>query len=203
MIIRFGLEISCDNSEPNRFIYQYRGEIWDFEKEAEGDEPTLKICEIEVLYVDRARIIDERKSLFAAMDSVSSETMECYEALIDQGSGRWKCEVEALVGEDALVRDNLLLISFLRIEERFRGKGLGAKVVDQVIRTFGSSCGVIACAPLPPQYIGYDPPQRASERKTPGYEGKRITAFEKVAAFWKGVGFRNLLSSDVYVLAPE
>jgi len=142
MIIKFALEVWCGNDEPNRYVYQYRGEILDYEDEEDEDvgsgDPNVKVGEVEVFYVDRMRIIDDGESVFAAMDDTDSDAMRCYEALIDQEYGDWKEEVKELIGEDALIHDNLLIMNRLNIEERFRGKGIGAKVADEVIKTFSS-----------------------------------------------------------------
>ncbi len=205
MNIKFGLELWCGNDEPNGYVYQYRGEIFDYEEEEDDnddlgcDEPNVKVGEIEVFYVDRVRIINERGSFYEAMDDISSDTRECHAALIDDESDDWKEEVTALISEDALIHDNVLLINRLQIEEQFRGRGLGAKVVHEIIKTFGSQCAVIVCKPFPLQYRGYRSEENAEARSAPGQEQKRRAAFRKVAAFWKSVGFRKLASSEHYV----
>lgn len=99
--------------------------------------------------------LSEGQGFWAAMDDAGHDTMECYEGLIDQKTGDWKRAVREFIGEDALIMDNVLLINRLELEERFRGKGLARKVVDEVIKTFRSQCAVIACKPFPLQYSGY------------------------------------------------
>lgn len=201
MIIKFNLEIWCGNDEPDRYVRHYQGTILGFDEEdedADYGEPDLKMGEIDISHVDRIRVINEYQSFWEVMDEFS-ETRQCYKALIDEASGDWKDEVKDLIGEDALIYDNLLLINRLEIEERFRGKGIGAKVAREVIDSFGSTAAVIACKPFPLQYRGYREPGR---RNAPGYERKRRAAFRKVAAFWKKVGFEKLPSSGYYVWSP-
>lgn len=205
MIIKFETEIWCGDDEPSRYVLHYQGTILGFDDDENDDdagsgEPSVKIGEIDVFHVDRVRIINERESFYASMDE-SSDTRECYEALIDQKSGDWKDEVKDLIGEDALINENLLLIKRLELEERFRAKGIGSKVARQVVDSFGSTCAVIVCKPFPLQYNGYRFPENEDERKVPGYEQKRRAAFSKVASFWKSAGFRKLPSSEIYVLA--
>jgi hypothetical protein len=201
MVIKFGLEVYCGNNEPNRFVYQYRGKIFDWSEDDDFDEPDVKVGEIVVYYCDRVRAINEGESFFAAMDDTGSEAMACYEALIDQESGDLKDEVKELIGEDALVLDNILLIERLEIDERFRRREIGAKVFYEVMKTFGSQCAVIACKPFPLQYQGYLNPENEAERKEPGAEQKRRAAFQKVIAFWENLGFEKLPSSEFYVRA--
>jgi hypothetical protein len=205
VIIKFSLEVWCGNDEPHRFVYQYRGEILDWDNDDDDDysEPHVKIGEIHVFYCDRVRALHEGESLFEAMDDTGSGAMACYEALIDQETGDLKDEVKELIGEDALVLDNILLIERLEIDERFRGKGIGAKVFYEVLKTFGSQCAVIAGKPFPLQYQGYLDPENEADRKEPGSEQKRRAAFRKVTTFWKNLGFRKLPSSEFYVRAYE
>jgi hypothetical protein len=204
MLIRFELELMCGEVEPGRYISTYRGKIFDYPESVDEDndgseEPNVKIGEIELYYVDQTRIINEGESLYETMDCMSVETVNCYEALVDQDEGGWKEEVQQLISEDALIRDNILLINRLDIEEPFRGKRKGAEVVQEVISRFGSTCAVVVCKPFPLQYRGYESEENAAERETPGYETKRVAAFRAVAQFWKNLGFQKLPSSDHYV----
>ena len=203
MIIRFTTEVWCGGEEPHHYVYQYRGEImgWGDEEDEDHDEPDLKFGEVVLYYVDRGRIIDEGESLFAAMDDTSRDVVECYSAIFDDDSEELNEEVVAILSEDALVRYNLLLINRLELGESFRRKCVGAKVVQQVIKMFESSCGVIACKSFPLQYSGYRSDEN-KEKLEPDYEKKRLIAFHKVATFWEGLGFRKLPSSDFYVFAP-
>jgi hypothetical protein len=208
MLIRFELEFSCGDEEPSRYISVYRGEISDYPESDEEDdegysEQDVKIGEIELCYVDRSQIVNERESLYEAMDCMSSDTMSCYEALIDQDENDWKEEVQELIGEDAAVNLNILLINRLHIEEPFRCKGKGAEVIREVIRRFGSTCAVIVCKPFPLQFRGYESDRNDAEQKTPHYEQERLKAFQKVADFWKNIGFRKLPSSEHYVWTEQ
>jgi hypothetical protein len=198
--IKFEFEVKCDYSEPNRYVHIYQGQIFgkddsdtDHESNSESD---VRLGEVEVYLVTYGRIINERSSLFEAMDAASSETMECYEAIIDQETNNWKEEVQSLIGEDGLVMYDILLINRLELNERYRGKGIGAQVALEVIKALGSNCAVIACKPFPLQYRGSGEPEHAKDRAVPGYEQKRRVAFRKVSAFWKKVGFKKLPSSD-------
>jgi hypothetical protein len=139
MVIQFELEFPCEDDEPSRYISTYRGEIFDYPESDEEDddaysEPTVKIGEIELFYVDQTRIINENGSLYQAMDCISVDTLSCYEALIDQDEEDWKEEVQQFIGDNGLFRNNILLINRLHIEEPFRCKRKGCSRSHQQIQ---------------------------------------------------------------------
>ncbi len=205
LLIRLSLDVWCEDSEPGQYIAVYEGEILGSGESVEDDddidvdEPTTRVGKIHLYLVDRARILNERESLYEVMDDVSSETMECFEAIIDVDTGDLKEEVSDLISGDALFLHNILLINRLELDVRFRGRGIGERVVEEVIRQFGSNCAVITCKPFALQYEGRGTPETEKERRTAEYRRKRREAFAKVAGFWKERGFRKLPSSDHYV----
>jgi GNAT superfamily N-acetyltransferase len=205
LMMTLHLDVLCGNPEPDQFIFPFYGDIYG-DGESIGDdndrsaeEPKIKVGEIQLYLVDHARILNEKESLFDAMDDLSYETAECYDAIIDEDTGDWKEEVKGLIGEDACFRHNILLINRVELDEKFRGRGVGKQVVEEIIKGFGSGCAVIACKPFPLQYIGYGRPEHEEKRKAPGYEQIRLKAFAKVERFWKKQEFRKLPSSDHWV----
>jgi hypothetical protein len=206
--VRFQLEVSSDDTDPTSFVSFYKGEVFgeddsddDLDDEFCGNE--VKVGEIDLYLVNRGRIIDEGASLFEAMDATSSETMECYEALIDQETEDWKQEVQELISEDGLVLNDILLIRRLELVENLRGRGIGATVAAAAIRVLGSNCAVITCKPFPLQYEGWGDPSKAAERVAEGFERKRDEAFRKVSEFWVEAGFKPLPGSGHYVWSPN
>jgi GNAT superfamily N-acetyltransferase len=207
LIIKFQLTIDCADTEPDHYLSHYHGEIFgsleDEEDEMIGAEPDIKLGEINAFLVPAGRIANDGESLFEAMDAASSTTLECYEAVIDQNTDDWKDEVRTLIGEDRAILSDILLIESLKIEEQYRGQGIGRTVAEKVIKVLGDQCAVIACKPFPLQYTGYLSPEYAEQRAMQDYEAKRHTAFQKVALFWSEQGFTKLASSDIYVLSEE
>jgi GNAT superfamily N-acetyltransferase len=201
MIIKFEFEIHSDNTEPDRYATLYHGEIFDYADDDDDDdcvEPDVKVGEIDIYLISRGRIVDDYESLFETMDSMSSETMACYEAIIDEKTNDWKDEVQLLIGEDRMIHYDIMLIKRLELEEEFRGKGIGKRAAIEVVKTLGANCAVLVCKPFPLQYMGYGDPDHAEERAAPGFETKRLAALEKVCSFWRKVGFEKIPSSDHY-----
>jgi GNAT superfamily N-acetyltransferase len=178
----------------------YDGEI--LEPEDDSDE-CAKIGEISVYLLQRDRIMEEGESAFEAMDSLSASTREAYDALFHEETGDWKEEVTAIYEPDFITQLNLLMIESIKLEPRFRRKGIGAQVVREIIATVGASCGIVACKPFPLQYSGWCDKDKAKLREQPGFEKERRVAFNKIAKYWSNLGFQKLPSSDFYVLSPE
>jgi hypothetical protein len=205
--IRFSLEINCDDDDPSRYVSFYKGEIVPSEGAEEdeiGDGPNGTLGAINAYLVHRNLIIDRGKSVFDAMDSVSTEIFEFYEALVNQKTGRWKSAVESIIGEDRQILGDILVIEHVELQPRFCGKGIGAKVVMSTIEMLGYNCAVVACKPFALQHTGCENPEHDTEREIPGYEEKKMkAALRKVRLFWSGLGFIALPNSEIYVLADS
>lgn len=90
--IRFTIQIDCDD-EPSRTVPAFHGDIFEYE---EGSDVETRIGRIDGYLVMRGRCMDEGESLFDAMDSISSSTLECFEALFDPETGEWNRSVDNL-----------------------------------------------------------------------------------------------------------
>jgi GNAT superfamily N-acetyltransferase len=197
--IRFTVQVECGNDEPSRVTPAFHGEI--FER-AEGSDEEIRIGRIDGYLVLRGRAIDEGEDLFDAMDSISSSTSECFEALFDHESGEWKESVESFYKHDIPGHD-VLFIEEVELDPAYRGKGIGAQVVRETIATFGASCGLVMCKPFALQYANRIDEENAATQRQPGFEAKRLADFGKVMQFWVDLGFRNLPDSDFYVFSPR
>jgi GNAT superfamily N-acetyltransferase len=197
--IRFTVQVDCENEEPSRILPAFHGEIFEYAGDS-GQE--IKIGRIDCHLVLRGRAMDEDVDLFVAMDSISSSTLECFEALFDPESHEWKESVASLYKYDVPGHD-VLLIEAVELDPAYRGKSIGAQVVRETIATLGSSCGLVTCKPFALQYEGWTDEPNDSRQQLPGFEAKRLADFGKVEQFWTGLGFRNLPDSDFYVFAPR
>jgi GNAT superfamily N-acetyltransferase len=157
---------------------------------------------IEGYLVMRGRALNQGENLFDAMESISSSTLECSEALFDRESGGWKESVEEVYENDIPGLD-VIFIDTIELEPVSRGKGIGAQVVRETIATLGSSCGLVTCKPFALQYRNWMDEGNKAMRERPGFEPKRLADFNKVAQFWTDLGFRKLPDSDFYTFAPQ
>ncbi len=197
--IRFTIEVDCESDEPSRVVPAFHGEILEYEEDS--DEKS-RIGHIDGYLVMRGRAMDEGEDLFHAMDSISSSTAECFEALFEHETGSWNEAVDSLYEHDIPGHD-VLFIETIDIEPAYRGKGIGAQVVRETIATFGASCGLVACKPFALQYANWLAEEKKTMREQPGFEAKRLADFNKVAQFWSDLGFRKVPNSDFYTFAPQ
>jgi GNAT superfamily N-acetyltransferase len=176
--IRFTIQVDCEDEEPSRVVPAFRGEVFEYE---EGSDEEFKIGRIDGYLVMRGRAMDDGDSLFDAMDSISSSTLECFEALFDNETGEWNERVQSLYEHD-IPGHNVVLIETIELDPDHRGKGIGAKVVRETIATLGSSCGLVACKPTL-QYANWMDADKKAMREQPGFEARRLADFNKVAQF--------------------
>jgi len=199
--IRFTIKVDCDDPEPSRIIPGIYGEIFDPPGGPNNPDKETKIGAIQAFLILRGRAMNTGESLFDAMDSISSSTMECYEALFRAPTDEWNKTVDALYEGDVTGSD-VLFIDTIEMHAPFRGKGIGAQVVRGTIDTFASGCVLVVCKPFPLQYSNWEDEEHRAFRQRPDFEKKRLADFEKVAKFWRSLGFRKLPDSEFYAYAP-
>lgn len=197
--IRFTIEVDCHDEEPSRVVPGFHGDVLEY---AEDSDEEIKVGRISGYLVMRGRAMDEGENLFDAMDSISSSTTECFEALFEQETGEWNESVESLY-EHEIPGHDVVFIEMIEIEPNYRGKGIGAQVVRETIATFGASCGLVACKPFALQYANWMEEENKTMREQPGFEAKRLADFKKVTQFWIDLGFRNVPKSKFYTFAPQ
>jgi GNAT superfamily N-acetyltransferase len=197
--IRFTVQVDCENDEPSRVVPGFHGEVFEYREDSDEE---IKVGRIDGYLVMRGRAMDEGENLFDAMGSISSSTLECFEALFDHESGGWKESVEGLYEHDIPGHD-VVFIEAVELEPTNRGKGIGAQVVRETIATLGSSCGLVVCKPFALQYANWMDEGNKAMREQPGFEAKRLADVNKVAQFWTDLGFRNVPDSGFYTFAPQ
>lgn len=196
--IRFSIQVDTEDLEPSRVIRTIDGTV--FECVGESDKE-VRIGDLECFLVQPGLALEKGVSLFDAMDSITSETMECYEAIFDPDTDDWKDSIQEMYSGD-LTGVDLLFISRVELGERYRGKGIGRSVVTEIIETFGLNCGLIVGKPFPLQYTGWLEKYSAAERAEPEFEKARSNAFSRVTKFWVDYGFVRLPDSEFYAICP-
>jgi hypothetical protein len=197
--IRFSIQVDTDDSEPSRVVPKIHGMVFDY---AEGSEQEVKLGEVDAFLLLTALAAEKGESIFDAMDSISDATTECYGAVFDPNSDDWNSAVLDLYTGGPMSSD-LLFIDRISLDEKYRGKGIGALVVRETIDTFGLHCGLVVCKPFPLQYSGWKENVPLGEQAKTDFEAQKTEAFARVAKFWSDLEFVKLPESDFYAYSPE
>jgi len=205
-LVRFSIEADTNDVEPDRIIPKIDGEIFDEPGEDSESSVGPKIGHVHALLVLWNRAANEGVSLYDAMDCFSASAEECFAALYREDGQEWSKAVNELYDGDVPGMD-ALFIEEIQLEPKYRGQGIGADIVRELISTFASTgIALVACKPFPLQYLEWkaDDAEHRKLRETPGFEEKRIADFARVAQFWTELGFRKLKDCDVfYTYAPH
>lgn len=197
--IRFSIQVDTEDPEPSRVVRKIDGIVFDYAEGSERERELGKVRAFQLL-VGLAR--ERQESIYDAMDSISDDTAECYAAVFDEDSAEWNSVVRELYSDGPMGSD-LLLIDRIDLKDEHRGKGIGVKVVREVIDTFGLHCGLVVCKPFPLQYAGWAEKVPAAAQKEREFESRRVEAFARVAEFWTRCEFVKLPGSEFYSYCPE
>lgn len=204
--IQFELNLDSDDTEPSRFLITFSGTIYQrLEPNDENDDEENEeiVGHVELILVRREQIWNEHESLFEAMDSLSSETCECYESIFDVRTGDWKQAILSLYKPEEPMHPDLLFIQKLELQPEWRGKGIGSDVVEQIVFAMGSMCGLVCCKPFPIEYTGWQEPYKNGAVESPEDRSKRLKMFRRVRSFWLSQGFLKVRGTEFVVFSPE
>jgi GNAT superfamily N-acetyltransferase len=144
-----------------------------------------------------------REHGFAAFDVLDSLTDSShYLELIDDG-GDWHEEVREKFVD--LLSSNLLIINQVKVEPKYRGKGLGILAVKTAIDCFSQGCGLVALKPFPLQFTSWQSPDWKPELPLPRGLSKAQafrSALRKVEKHWARLGFRRIGKTEIWGLCP-
>src|SRR6267143_613732 len=113
--VRFNIQADCDSQEPSRIVPAVHGEIFEFEGESDIE---AKVGQINSYLVLRGRALNERESLFDAMDSIDSSVFECYAALFDPETDDWNQSVQDTY-KDQVTGLDVLFIECIQLDEKY------------------------------------------------------------------------------------
>lgn len=200
LLLKFAPETFFDeNTEPDRFMHQYKGKIIDCDDKEERKAGKFS-----------ARVIDVRGAMFDGcdiFDVFDSEggAMSCYENLYESDTEDFNEKTrDVAFGGDYPWNPNLLLLDRLVIYPEFRGKGLGLHAIRALIQRLRQGVGLVALKPFPLQFE-----VKASE--STGYRKKGLHLFSlpeaearrKLVEHYAKLGFREVPDTEFMVLNPE
>lgn len=153
---------------PMFWTVKVKGRVWDDRDDGEGDGKEVTVGEVELYIVPDAGIID----LFLTLDAVNQEVANVGEMLT--------------VNRPDLIRDmslggDLLILSWLKVAPKYRGKKLGHAILKAILSTVGRSCTKVILEATPA--LTNNGPMEASPTHVAGKAALR--------RYWESFGFQH------------
>jgi hypothetical protein len=114
--IRFSIQVDTEDEEPSRVIRKIDGTIFEYAEESDKEK---NIGDLQCLLVQPSFAEEKGQSLCDAMDSISDETMECYDAVFDPDTDEWTDSVQELYSGGPISAD-LLFIDKIELDAKHR-----------------------------------------------------------------------------------
>lgn len=142
---RFSHCLDLENSEfPN--VEEIKGEI--FYNDYDGESDPIKIGDLELHYYNDA-FWDYGFDLYGTFDR-SMDTIKLGSALIDNGTGNIKHDLENEIGQSS--NPNILVIHEMLLYADYRGRGFGMEIISGIETFHRGKCGYIALHSFPRQH---------------------------------------------------
>lgn len=123
------------------------------------------------------------------LDSNSEETENLYNTLFNNDTLSFKDHLEDAYFPD-FSRSRILHIKKLEFLPKYRGCGIGRKIVNVILETFLNETTIVTTKPFPLQWGGNYSDNDALKKKDK----------DKVIEFWQSEGFKRIDESDFYIL---
>jgi len=200
LLLKFAPETFFDeNTEPDRFVYQYKGKVIDC-----GNDEERKAGKFS------ARVVDVRGAMFDGYDifdvfDTDGAAMSCYESLFEHDTEDFNEKTRLVAfGGDYPWNPNILILDRLVIYPEFRGKGIGLRTIRALVHRLRQGVGLVALKPYPLQF-------EAGAVESTGYRKKGLHLFNiseaeahrKLVEHYALLGFHEVPDTDYMVLNPE
>jgi GNAT superfamily N-acetyltransferase len=150
----------------------------------------FEIGTIDALYLDVYRAMSVGIDLLNTADIVSSELSDLVVDFYDQQYYRFNPYVEGMLEPAHL---NLLSVEKIKIDEKYRGKGIGLAAIQRLIDLHSANCGLVCLRPFPLQYSG----------KVADFDPEVVAAdTNKLSCYYTKAGFAPFVGSNYMVLDP-
>lgn len=190
-----------DSGEPDYLIYGTEGELFNM---GDDDNNRELAGRFSLFYVDAERAINERASLFEALDCHSQTMLDYYQLFEENGEYGFSDRVMKIVPEGTVVNYNLLVVDRIEILPKFRGKKLGLRVLRQIMNRFACGTDIVALKPFPLQFEGMSPGIEAATKWREEMGLAQMTKHKRVATkklrdYYASAGFRLVRGTQMMI----
>ena len=143
-------------------------------------------CKFFILNLDQA--YDAPYSIFYIIDSHSEYAARHFFNIIDYRKADFKSNLYKHYNHD-ITNSNVCLIVHVELLPEFRGYGIAAKAIKDIIFQYSSSCGIFAIQPYPLQFEPEYKREQNQHLKLDNFEHNERKAFRKLTDYYKSIGF--------------
>jgi GNAT superfamily N-acetyltransferase len=199
--IEYKFESSLGRLGANRHVNSYKLEVYNDDHSQEPVKHDL-IGKAEVSLVLLNLMLNQGIPYYTVFDE-SQLLSELGEIIIDFKTNEYK---EPLVDEIMPQSGNLLVIDRLELLPKWRKKGIGNRIIKDIILRFSGCCDlvILKAFPLQQEYQYADKDQNEWEKKMQMHNLPKDEAFSnyKVYAYYQKSGFTQLEDTDYFYLNP-
>lgn len=175
-------------AEPDELLYEASGNI----HALDVNERRSLVGKFRTYYVDAERAINGHVSIFDVFDTYS-HTVGYFEALFGRNFPEFSNRVTKLFDFDVF-GNNVLILDRIELLPKYRGKGLGLKIMRHMMRRFGAGAGIVAIKPFPLQFeheVSGEDKWRAKLRLAELPKNERL-ATKQLSGYYSKLGFRRI-----------
>ncbi|GAB3753043.1 GNAT family N-acetyltransferase [Spirosoma pomorum] len=188
--------------ESGRYINEYKVRIYFDEVRELSDTQREESVEIGRASVSLFLVelgLNNDQSMFDIFDHCI-EYVNLYEEVYDE-HGEFQ---KPLIDTFEPLNDNLLYIRRLELLPEWRGRGIGQKVLKDIIWRFDSCCGMVVLKAFPLQFeagILTNTSLWTQQLMLSSFTQNTSMAQRKLFAFYKSIGFKRVPKSDLHYLS--
>jgi len=186
-----------ESGEPDDFLYEVDGNVLG----VDDNDDRFMVGKFRIYYVNVAQAMDRNMSVFDVFD-LHAHTVGYYDAIFGNHYPDFTEKVMKVLEYD-VVDSNILILDRLELLPKYRGQGLGLKIICHIIKRFSMGTALVATKPFPLQFenksSNEDDKKWRAELKLAQLPKNELLATKKLSEHYGKLGFRKI-SRTPYML---
>lgn len=198
---QYKMKSSNFSESPEKYLNQYELEIW---LETEEGSPIELAGKGNLYNILLSAALDEGDDIFEIFD-FDADLLDLGNTLYDFENVDFKQSIFDFYNDD-FYNPNVFFINRIELLPRFRGQGLGKRIIKDICHRFASGCGLFAVKAFPLQMecrAIEDPQEWDKQMKFHQLEQDMEKATYKMYSYYQNLGFHNILKNDFFFLRPN
>ena len=197
---QYKMKSSNFSESPEKYLNQYELEIW---LETEDGSPIELAGKGDLYNILLSAALEEDADIFEIFD-FDAGLLDLGNTLYDFENVDFKKCIFDYYNDD-FYNPNVFFINRIELLPRFRGQGLGEKIIQDICHRFASGCGLFALKafPLQMERRAIETPKEWDKRmKFHQLEQDEEKATYKLYSYYQNLGFHNILKDDFFFMRP-